>query len=72
MLLAGDIGGTKTDLAVFSVERGPRDPISTARFHSADFPGLEAMTREFLVQTGHSVRWRASMWPGRSSTAAPG
>lgn len=57
MLLAGDIGGTKTDLAVFSVERGPRDPISTARFHSADFPGLEAMTREFLVQTGHSVRW---------------
>lgn len=48
MLLAGDIGGTKTDLAVFSAEKGPRAPVAQARFHSADYPSLEAMAREFL------------------------
>src|SRR5919205_224523 len=50
MLLAGDIGGTKTDLAVFSTEKGPRAPLAQARFHSADYPGLEPMAREFLAQ----------------------
>jgi glucokinase len=49
MLLAGDIGGTKTDLGVFSAEKGPRAPLAQARFHSADYPGLEPMAREFLA-----------------------
>jgi glucokinase len=43
MLLAGDTGGTKTDLAVFSAEKGPHSPLARARFHSADYPGLEPM-----------------------------
>ena len=55
MLLAGDIGGTKTDLAVFSAEKGPRAPLAQARFHSADYPGLEPMAREFLAQVKRSV-----------------
>lgn len=55
MLLAGDIGGTKTDLAVFSAEKGPRTPLAQARFHSADYPGLEPMVREFLDQAKLSV-----------------
>ena len=50
MLLAGDIGGTKTDLAVYSVERGPRSPITQATFPSASYPSLEALVREFLGQ----------------------
>jgi glucokinase len=29
MLLAGDVGGTKTDLAIFSVEGGPHKPLTT-------------------------------------------
>ncbi len=40
MLLAGDIGGTKTDLAVFSHEAGPHSPLVQAEMHSADFPSL--------------------------------
>jgi glucokinase len=48
MLLAGDIGGTKTDLAIFSVEGGPQAPIAHARFHSADYPNLQALVAEFL------------------------
>lgn len=48
ILLAGDIGGTKTDLALFSPERGPRVPLSEATFPSAQYPGLEAVVQEFL------------------------
>ena len=42
LLLAGDIGGTKTDLALYSAEGGPRKPLAQAEFHSASYPSLEA------------------------------
>ena len=48
MLLAGDIGGTKTDLAIFSVERGPHSPLAQSQVHSADYPSLQALVKEFL------------------------
>jgi glucokinase len=50
MLLAGDIGGTKTDLALFSAEAGPRVPLAQAEFPSASYPSLAAIVREFLAQ----------------------
>ena len=43
MLIAGDIGGTKTDLAIYSIESGPHAPLAQAQFHSADYPSLQAM-----------------------------
>ena len=49
MLLAGDIGGTKTDLAVFSADRGSRAPIAQKRFPSRDYPSLEAIASEFIA-----------------------
>lgn len=49
MLLAGDIGGTKTDLAVYSPEAGPRTPLATAEFPSQAYPSLEAIARRFLA-----------------------
>lgn len=48
MLIAGDIGGTKTDLAVFSVEAGPHSPLAQATVRSADYPNLQVMVKEFL------------------------
>ena len=48
MLLAGDIGGTKTDLAIFSVESGPHSPLALAQVQSADYPSLQALVTEFL------------------------
>jgi glucokinase len=57
MLLAGDIGGTKTDLAVFSVEAGPRTPLAQAEYRSARYPSLEALVREFLAATSLPVTW---------------
>ncbi len=55
ILLAGDIGGTKTDLAVFSSEGGLRSPVAEATFSSADYPSLEALVQEFLSKVRLSV-----------------
>jgi glucokinase len=54
-LLAGDIGGTKTDLAILSPEAGLRAPLVEATFPSGDYPGLEALAREFLTQVDFKV-----------------
>jgi glucokinase len=57
MLLAGDIGGTKTDLAIYSFEGGPRAPLAEAEFRSGDYPSLEAIAREFIERTGLPVKY---------------
>src|SRR5262249_48132438 len=57
MLLAGDIGGTKTDLAIFSHEAGPYVPLVQEEVHSADYPSLEALTTEFLQKVKMPVEW---------------
>ena len=51
MLLAGDIGGTKTHLAMFSLAEGPRRPVVETVFSSAHYVGLADMVREFTTQT---------------------
>ena len=55
MLIAGDIGGTKTDLAICSIESGPRVPLAQTEVHSADYPCLEAVVAEFLADVDMSV-----------------
>jgi glucokinase len=50
MLLAGDIGGTKTLLALYAPEAGVRHAVAEAEFHSASYPGLAEIAREFLAQ----------------------
>jgi glucokinase len=58
MLIAGDIGGTKTLLALYDAERGPRRPVAEAEFASARYDGLESMVEEFLGR--HRARARAA------------
>jgi len=55
MLIAGDIGGTKTDLAIYSSESGPHAPLAETQVHSADYPSLQAMVTEFLGKMKMSV-----------------
>ena len=55
MLIAGDIGGTKTDLAIFSSEAGPLSPVAEAKVHSADYPSLQAIVKEFLAKARKPV-----------------
>ncbi len=52
MILAGDIGGTKTVLAIYTgKEQVPGNPVHEARFPSGDYPSLEAIVNKFLEQT---------------------
>lgn len=55
MLLAGDIGGTKTNLAIYDAENGLHAPLAEATFPSDEYPGLEAIAREFLSQVEYDV-----------------
>jgi glucokinase len=52
MLIAGDIGGTKTRLALFSPDGGPRAFVAEREYHSADFKGLQPIVGAFLAETG--------------------
>jgi len=54
MLLAGDIGGTKTNLALYSPELGLTPKAQTV-FRSSDYPALEAVVARFLADTGAVV-----------------
>ncbi len=47
-VLAGDIGGTSTRLALFAVDGERLDPIAQKSFPSRDFSGLEQIVRLFL------------------------
>lgn len=49
MLLAGDIGGTKTSLGIFAPGSGSLHALAEATFENARYPGLEAIVREFLA-----------------------
>ncbi|TMF46133.1 MAG: glucokinase [Chloroflexi bacterium] len=57
MLLVGDIGGTKTNLALFEHEKGTgwRDPVHEATFPSGDYPSLEALVQAYLAQQHVSI-----------------
>jgi glucokinase len=59
MLLAGDVGGTKTNLAVFSPENGPYRPLVEATFPSGRYASLEALVGEFLSKVDVQIE-RAS------------
>jgi glucokinase len=50
MLLAGDIGGTKTNLALYASKEDLRTPIREAKFPSARYATLAALVHDFLVQ----------------------
>src|SRR5437868_4721901 len=51
MILAGDIGGTKTNLALFETGHGKLRLVQEHSFRSHAYVGLEAILREFISQT---------------------
>jgi glucokinase len=50
MLLAGDIGGTKTHLAIFSPEKGPHDIVVERIYPSGQYQNLEAIVQAFMAE----------------------
>ncbi|MEE9258057.1 MAG: glucokinase, partial [Nitrospinaceae bacterium] len=55
MILAGDIGGTKVNLALFGEESGKLKPAEEARFESRRYSGLEDILEEYLHGTGREL-----------------
>jgi len=55
IILAGDIGATKTSLGVYSMEKGPREPIVEETFPSGQYPSLVALVSDFLAQANLNV-----------------
>lgn len=65
MLIAGDIGGTKTRIALYSADSNPHEPIVDATFPSKHYSSLEDIVCEFLTQT------RAEVTVGSFGVAGP-
>ncbi len=51
MILAGDIGGTKCNLALYEIEGKSRRKIAKHRYESREFPVFDEMISKFLLDT---------------------
>lgn len=64
VVLAGDVGGTKSNLGLFEVEAGHPRLLRSARYPSAAYPGLAPMLVEFLGADARQVRAACFGVPG--------
>ena len=48
MILAGDVGGTKVDLALCKFDHGQLLTVHDHKYHAKDFPGLVQVVEAFL------------------------
>ncbi len=64
IVLAGDIGGTKSNLGLFEVVAGVPRLLRSARYPSADHPGLAPVMEDFLGADAGSVRAACFGVPG--------
>ena len=55
MLLAGDVGGTKTNVGIYSSDKGPREPLFEGTFPSGQYASLEDLVSEFLLQVSIEI-----------------
>lgn len=56
MILAGDIGGTKTNIALFQTNGSEVGPVIKQRtFRSADYDSLETILKEFVGETESKI-----------------
>lgn len=53
MILAGDVGGTKVDLALYGFENGRLALVREQRFAAHGYSGLEVIAEKFLSDFGH-------------------
>ncbi len=55
LIIAADIGATKTIVAAYSGDFRPRDPVLEKKYLTADFDGLAPMLKAFGEDLGHAV-----------------
>jgi len=51
-VLAGDIGGTKSNLGVFRIDGTALRPVLEKKYHSADFSSVSDLLKDFFRQAG--------------------
>lgn len=56
MIIAGDVGGTKCNLALFSERNGKLTPVFKQRFASKDFAQFDLIVREFSLQAASHLK----------------
>jgi glucokinase len=61
MILAGDVGGTKVDLALFEFTAGKLVSLREQKYASKDFSGLEKVVEAFLEDSGLSGNRKATV-----------
>ena len=64
MILAGDIGGTKSLLALYENNGTPRNPVAEQEFPSRDYSGLEGVVADFLKQNHATITSACFGLPG--------
>jgi glucokinase len=64
MILAGDIGGTKSLLALYEQNGNPRNPTAEQEFPSRDYSGLEGVVEDFLKQNHATITSACFGLPG--------
>lgn len=65
MLIAGDIGGTKTLLAMYDPRKGALTPVLQMEYRSAAYGALDVMVREFMAAS------RCEAWAACFAVAGP-
>lgn len=55
MILAGDLGGTKSNLGLFDAQQGKLARVASKRYATQQTSGLDAMVQDFLHETGGKV-----------------
>ena len=53
MILAGDVGGTKVHLALYSFEHGQLVHVRDERFPAHEYSGLQEIVRRFLAESSN-------------------
>ena len=72
MIIAGDVGGTKCNLALFAESRGKLIPVFKERFASKDFAQFDLIVREFYRQAApHVAAIPASRWSWKQAYCMP-
>lgn len=57
MLVVGDIGGTKTAMALYGAQDTPRSPGFRKEYRSAAYPNLDEIVKAFLAEAGQRAEY---------------
>ena len=64
MIVAADVGATKTDLGIYFFSSGPFLPLVQEEVRSKDYPSLQALVAEFLKKAKMPVQRACFDVPG--------